>query len=467
MPARRSPRLFAYLLMLGVGAAIFFGVRAVGLHLEAPSPPADAVPFTGAGQGQGVEVLLHVLLALTAIIVAARALGALFRKIHQPPVMGEVIAGLLLGPSALGRLWPEAQAFLLPPAIAPSLGVIAQVGVLLYMFLVGLELNPAMLRGRAHAALAVSHASIVVPFVLGAGLALYTYPRYATSDVPFTVFALFSGVAMSVTAFPVLARILSDRGLTRTPIGSVALACAATDDVTAWCLLAFVVGVAQARLGGAVITLGLAAAYVAGMILVVRPLVTRLVERQQHSEEISRGVLAVLLIALLLSALITEAIGIHALFGAFLLGAIVPHDSKLAHVVAGKLEDVVVVLLLPAFFAYTGMRTQLGLVSGWGAWAMVLAIIGVASLGKFGGSFVAARFTGMSNKDSAILGALMNTRGLMELIVLNVGLDLRVLSPTLFAMLVLMAVVTTLATTPVVDALRPEREALPAHAQES
>lgn len=447
-------RLASYGGMLLAAGLLFLGIRALGVSLSAPAPASSqsAFPHVTAASAQP-ELLFHVLLALTVIVVAARVAGALFSRLHQPPVMGEVLAGIFLGPSVLGRVWPQAQGFLLPADISPALAAIAQVGVLLYMFLVGLELNPTLLRGRAQATLAVSHSSIVLPFTLGAALSLYLYPRYSSADVPFTVFALFIGVSMSVTAFPVLARILSDRGLTQTALGALALACAAIDDITAWCLLAFVVGVTRARLGGAALTLSLAVVYLAAMLLLVRPLISRLVARQEREEDVSRGVLTVLMVALLVSALVTESIGIHALFGAFLVGAIIPHDSALARRVAGKLEDVVVVLLLPAFFAYTGLRTQLGLLTSARDFAVVGLIVAVASLGKFGGTFVAARFTGINIRDAATLGALMNTRGLMELIVLNVGLDLRVLSPTLFAMLVLMAVVTTLASTPLVDAL--------------
>jgi Kef-type K+ transport system membrane component KefB len=322
--------------------------------------------------------------------------------------------------------------------------------VLLFLFLVGLEIDLALLAHRGRTSVAVSHASIVTPFLLGAVLALHLYPRLATSDVPFSVFSLFLGVSLSVTAFPVLARILTDRGLQGSPLGTMALACAAVDDVTAWCLLAFVVGYAGAEPGQALLTLALAAGYVALMVAFVRPAVGWFARRQEARDEISQGTMAMVFLALLLSALATEAIGIHALFGAFLLGALVPHDSALARRVRGRLEDVVIVLLLPAFFAFVGLRTEIGVVRGIGDWALCGLIVVVASLGKFGGSAVAARLTGAPWREAAALGALMNTRGLMELVVLNIGLDLGVLSPRLFAMLVIMALVTTLATTPAV-----------------
>ncbi len=438
-------------LVLAAAVLAFLLIRAYGETLVAPDP-AGAVRFGGAG-GERIDVLLHVLLALAVVVLAARAAGALFRHLGQPPVMGEVLAGILLGPSLLGRVAPDLSAFLLPASVAPVLGVVAQVGVILYMFLVGLELNPALLRKRTHAAVAISHTSIVAPFLLGAALALWLYPRLSTRDVPFTVFALFMGVSLSVTAFPVLARILTDQGIQRTRIGALALTCAAVDDVTAWCLLAGLVGVARAEASDALLTLALTGAYVALMFVAVRPALSRLVVRYEGGAALGRGVLGLLLAGVLVSSLATEAIGVHALFGAFLLGAVIPHDSVLARTLAAKLEDVVVVLLLPAFFAFTGMRTEIGLVSGAGAWLVCAVIILVASLGKFGGTLLAARATGLDWRDASALGVLMNTRGLMELIVLNVGLDLGVISPALFAMLVLMALVTTFATTPILDRL--------------
>jgi Kef-type K+ transport system membrane component KefB len=301
---------------------------------------------------------------------------------------------------------------------------------------------------------ATSHASIVVPFVLGGFLALELYPRLATRDVSFASFALFMGVAMSITAFPVLARILTDRGLAKTELGVVALSCAATDDVTAWCLLAIAVGMAQAQVGGGLLVVAGSLAYIAFMLVVVRPVARRLASRWT-SAELSRVPTAWLFVALLLSALATERIGIHAIFGAFLLGAVIPHDSPVARSISRQLMPVVTVLLLPAFFAFTGMRTQLRLVSGLEQWLICGLILLVATAGKFGGTLAAARLTGSSWRDAAALGTLMNTRGLMELVVLNIGLDLGVISPTLFAMMVVMALATTMAASPVLRWLLP------------
>lgn len=436
-----------YTLMLVATAVGFFAIRQVGesLHSEVLTAAA-VVPEVAVAHRNAT--LLHILLALVAMIVTGRLLGMAFKYIGQPPVIGEVVAGILLGPSLLGLVAPQFASYLLPQSVAPTLGVIAQLGVILYMFVVGLELDPETLKERGHSTVAISHASIVTPFILGSLLALLLYPRLAEPHVPFTVFALFLGAAMSVTAFPVLARILTDRGISRTPLGVVALTCAAIDDVTAWCLLAFVVGVAQAQVQMSFLVIVWTATYLAAMFLIVRPILKKWV-LHLGSRPVTSGALSVVFVGLLASALMTEMIGIHAIFGAFAFGAIFPHDSHLARELTRKLEDTVTVLLLPAFFAFTGMRTQIGLVSGWENWIWCLLIIVVATVGKFGGTLVAARLTGLRWREASSLGILMNTRGLMELIVLNIGLDLQIISPTVFAMMVIMAVVTTIATTPI------------------
>jgi Kef-type K+ transport system membrane component KefB len=429
--------------MFAAAVGVFVAIRSAGESI----PNASAISSITA-EAPGVvsksNALLQLLVALAAVIVTGRLLGWAFRRIGQPPVIGEVVAGLLLGPSLFGR---EISSHILPDTVAPVLGMIAQLGVILYMFLVGLELNAARLRRRAHAAVAISHASIVAPFLLGAGLSLLLFPALSRPGVPFTSFALFMGVAMAITAFPVLARILTDQRLATTELGVLALSCAAVDDVTAWCLLAFVVGVARAQVGGAIIVAGLAIAYVAFVFLAVRPLAARLVRRFEVGPR-HPGLVAAMLVAVFLSALVTEAIGVHAVFGAFLLGAVIPQDSAVARAITEKLEAIVTILLLPAFFAYTGMRTEISLVSGAGPWLMCTLITLTATVGKVGGTWVAARLTGLDRHTATALGVLMNTRGLMELIVLSIGLDLGVISPTLFAMMVLMALATTLATAP-------------------
>jgi Kef-type K+ transport system membrane component KefB len=460
---RISRIALTYVAVLGASVGIFFLIRSVGrslISIRAPLPEAFVKPPASEAPG----ILLHVLLALVVIIVVARILGALFRRLNLPQVMGEVVAGILLGPSFLGLLAPEVASRILPVSTAPYLALLSQVGVVLYMFLVGLELDTELLQERTQAAMAISHASIVLPFLSGAAIALWLYPRYSASDVSFTTFALFIGVAMSITAFPVLARILTDRGMQKTRLGVLALACAAINDVVAWCLLAFVISVAHAQTGSLLFTLITTIGFILFVLLVAKRGALHLVRWQTAKGRTTQDMFAVVCAALLLSALLTERIGIHALFGAFLLGTVIPHNSALALDIRKKCEDLVVVLLLPVFFVFTGMRTQIGLVHGTRDWLACLLIIGVASLGKFGGSFLAARWTGSDWREAASLGVLMNTRGLMELIVLNVGLDLGVLSPVLFTMFVIMAVVTTLVTTPVLHELGESQAPSPAPA---
>lgn len=436
-----------YFVMLVVGIALFLFINAQGKRMYGVG---SELPAAVAGHGQ-MNNLLHVLLALAVVIIMARGVGSLFKLMKQPPVIGEVIGGIMLGPSLLGRIAPDVYSFVLPASSAPFLGVIAQLGVILYMFLVGLELDLKVLRKSGHATLAISHASILVPFCLGAWLALSLYGEFAPTGVKFTSFALFLGVSMSITAFPVLARLLTDQKIQKTRMGTLALTCAAVDDVSAWCLLAFVVSIAQAKIGGAFLTLGLSITYITLMFVVARPLIRRLVPWLEKFDRMTEGGMAIVFVALLLSALATEVIGIHAIFGAFLLGAITPHDSRVANELTQRLEDLVRIMFLPAFFAFTGMRTQIGLLSTQRDWAVCGLIIVVATFGKFGGTTIAAKLSGLQWREASALGILMNTRGLVELIVLNIGLDMGVLSPTLFAMLVVMALVTTFMTTPILS----------------
>jgi Kef-type K+ transport system membrane component KefB len=442
--------LAAYLAMLGAAVAIFLWIQSAGSGLGGAGgvTPSVAKPVAAS-----FEMLPRILVALLLIIASARLAGWLFRRIHQPAVIGEVVAGIALGPSLLGRAWPEGVALLFPPEIAPVLNVLAQVGVILFMFLVGLELDTGLLRHGTNSSVAISHASIVTPFVLGVTSALWIYSGYAGPGVSFTVFSLFLGVALSVTAFPVLARILTDLGIQRTNLGVLALTCAAVDDVTAWCLLALLLSVAHAEPGRAIVTLALAILFI-GSVILLRPLLLRLVRFQDSRGALTQSGVALIFMSLLLSALATEWIGIHALFGAFLLGAVIPHDSLMAAQLREKLEDTVVVLLLPAFFAFTGLRTQIGLLAEYEDWMVCGFVILLASAGKFGGSYVAARISGLDANTAASIGVLMNTRGLMELIVLNLGLDLGILSPSLFAIFVIMALVTTIATSPLLHWLR-------------
>ena len=419
-----------YVALIAGAVGVFMLVRAWGSELHAPPAPPEARPVGQAATGQ-VDVVLHVTATLAAVIALGAVLSRGLRYVGQPPVIGEVIAGILLGPSLLGAISPGTMEWLIPSLasdphgrVPAALKAVSQLGVILYMFLVGLELNAARMAKRAHAAVAVSHAGIVVPFVLGSILALGLYPIFSHAGVPFTSFALFMGVALAITAFPVLARILTDRQLDKTEIGSVALGCAAADDVSAWCLLALVVGVAQSDLASAGVVMGSTIAFIAFMLLAVQPILSRVTRTwDSHPGPLPTTAVAGVFVAVLLSALTTELIGVHAVFGAFLLGAVIPHESRVAREFTKKFYEIVTIFLLPAFFAYTGMRMQVGLLNGWENWLWCGAIILVATVGKFGGTLAAARLTGLGWRDAAVLGTLMNTRGLMELIVLNIGLD--------------------------------------------
>ncbi|HEX6373784.1 MAG TPA: cation:proton antiporter [Longimicrobium sp.] len=396
---------------------------------------------------------------ILVVLLAARLLGALFRRIHQPQVVGEMVAGILLGPSLLGWAAPEVSRVLFPPDGLGPLNALSQVGLLLFMFLLGMRMDLRHLGSRASAAMFISLASMVVPFALGVLLALYLHPRLAPPGVPLTGFALFMGAAMSVTAFPVLARIVADLGLLHTRLGTLALACAALDDVLAWCILAAVVALVRAGAGPLPpwAMLAGAAVFVAAMVLVVRPLLARVAVRLSGDGPRQRDALGLVLLVVLASAWTTEALGLHALFGAFLAGVVMPRDRIVARAVAGRLEDATVVLLLPLFFAFTGLRTHVALVQGPGLAGIAALVIVVAVAGKFGASALAARLAGMSWRESAAIGVLMNTRGLMELVILNVGLEIGVISPPLFAIMVVMAIVSTVMTTPLLEWIYPVR----------
>jgi Kef-type K+ transport system membrane component KefB len=452
MPSARLPRLATgYILLLAAGVVVFLLIRRVG---EALFVAADVPLDVPGASSSTTNAVPDVLIALATVIVAARLVGAAFRRIGQPAVVGEIVAGVLLGPSALGYLAPDVSRFLLPPDAIGFFSLISQVGVIFFMFLVGVQLDSSHLRGQGEAAVAISHASIVVPFVFGSALALPLYSEYGVPGVRFTPFALFLGVALSITAFPVLARILAERRMQHTPQGALALTVAAIDDVTAWCLLAFVVGVVRAKLDSLLWTFGLTIVYIGVMFALIAPLVRRFLVRRANDGQSGRAAVAAAIVGLLLSALVSETIGIHAIFGAFLMGVAIPADSPLARQLVARLEDVTVIVFLPVFFAFTGLRTAIGVLDSVDEWVACGAIILVATLGKFLGTILGARMTRLGWRDAAVLGALMNTRGLMGLIILNVALDLGILSPRLFTMMVLMAVVTTFMTSPLLDLIQ-------------
>lgn len=395
------------------------------------------------------------LLQIIVIIVVARLFASLFRRIGQPPVMGEMVAGITLGPSLLGLFWPQASAFLFPATSMTTLGVLSQIGVVLFMFIVGMELDLQHLRERASSAIMVSHASIIVPFLLGLALALGLYQSLATPNTTFSQFGLFMGIAMSITAFPVLARILQDRGLTHSALGTTALTCASVDDATAWCILAFVIATVHASgFISSIITLALTLLFVAVMLLVIKPQAERLINSRVTDVRSSRLLMAGILAFALSSAWFTETIGIHALFGGFLAGVVMPSSANVQTFLKERIEGFSSAALLPLFFVFTGLRTQITLLNDLWSWLICLAIIIVAVAGKLGASMLVARWTRMSWRDSFALGALMNTRGLIELVVLNIGYDLGILSGRIFVMMVIMALATTFMTAPLLSLVK-------------
>ena len=451
----RKALLFYFVALSVFGTGVYF-LLASGRHLQSTAKTQAAIAQTQSTSLIGVlssnlhEPLTILLLQVIAIIVVARLVGMLFLKMGQPAVIGEMVAGIILGPSLLGSLFPAVQSFLFPASSLGLLRTLSQLGVILFMFVVGLDLNVQHLRLKAHTAVLVSHASIMAPFLLGIGLSLLIYTSLASANVSFTAFALFIGVAMSITAFPVLARIIEERGLTKTYLGSTAIACAAVDDVTAWCVLAIVVAIAKANgLAGSLMTILSTLLFIGVMLFLIKPQAERLLAERFNNG--NKRLVALILVIVFMSSLFTEVIGIHALFGAFLAGVIMPSHEGLRNFLRERIEPLSAGFLLPLFFAFTGLRTQIGLLDDWLSWLVCLAVIGVAIAGKLGGSMIAARCTGMNWQESFSLGALMNTRGLVELIVLNLGYDLGILPPKVFGMMVLMALATTFMTGPLLS----------------
>jgi len=405
-----------------------------------------------------MHTVILVLVEVLIVIGLSRLVGLGFKSIKQPLVIGEIVAGIMLGPSLFGLIAPQLSTTLFPPETLPFLNVLSQVGLIFFMFLIGLELNPKYLSGQLEVAVLTSHVSILVPFSLGTLLALLLYPLVSNASVSFTAFALFLGAAMSITAFPVLARIITENNLQGTRLGTLALTCAAVDDVTAWCLLAVAIAVARTgNIMGALPTIVESLVYIGFMVTVGRWFLQRLAAHYRRAGRLSQLVLAGIYIAVVASALITELIGIHLIFGAFLLGAAMPKNADLVRELAIKTEDFVLIFLLPIFFAYSGLRTQIGLLNRPELWLLCAAVVLVAIAGKYIGTYVAARFSGINEREASALGWLMNTRGLTELIVLNIGLELGVISPLLFTMLVIMALVTTFMTSPLLEWTYPKK----------
>ena len=394
------------------------------------------------------------LLQIITIIIIARLIGYLFRKLGQPTVIGEIIAGIILGPSLLGLLFPQVSLFIFPIDSLNNLYFLSQIGLILFMFIVGMELDTGVIKNKTNVAMIISIGSVFFAFVIGVLSSFYLYPEFKSQNSSFFSFAVFMGIAMSITAFPVLARIMQEKQLTKTYLGAIAITIAAVDDVIGWCLLAAIIAIIKAgNIIGAFSTIGLTSVYVIIMLFVIKPILKRAGIIYVSKENLNKTIIALVFLFLLFSAYITEAIGIHALFGAFIAGVVMPKNNNFKNILIEKIEDISLVLLLPLFFVFTGLRTQIGLLNNFHLWFVCIAIIFIAIIGKFVGTAVLAKVFKQSWKDSISLGILMNTRGLMELIVLNIGYDLGILSNEIFTMLVIMAIITTFMTGPSLNIL--------------
>lgn len=420
-------------------------------HSAAPSTLSAAYhTFLDGVQHHMGSTIGTLLLQIVIILTVARLVGHLFSRIGQPTVIGEIVAGIMLGPSLLGMFWPEAYAWLFPAHSLASIELLSQFGLILFMFTIGMELSLGDIKKQWRHALIISQAGIYIPFLLGIGLSIFTYERYAR-EVAFFPLALFIGIAMSITAFPVLARIIQERRMNRTHLGKLALNTAAAGDIVAWLLLAAIMAVTQSgSFLSALYNFLFLLLYMGGVFFVAKPLFS-LIGRMYNKEElVTKPLVALIFILLLLSSYLTEILSMHALFGAFMLGLVMPEDIKFRHVLTEKVEDVSLNIFLPLFFVSSGLRTDLWLINSPELWLVLVLFVLVAIAGKVGGTYISARICGLEKRESLYLGAFMNTRGLMELVVLKIGLDLGVLPMVIFAILVLMTLVTTVMTAPLI-----------------
>lgn len=418
------------------------------------SPAGEASPwqsFVTSVRTHAASDIGMLLIQLVVILLVVRVVGWLFARLHQPTVIGEILAGILLGPSLLGAVWPEAMETLFPVHSLGNLELLSQFGLILFMFTIGMELRMKDLKGQAQQAFIISQSGIIFPFILGIILTygLYSRPELLSEGSSFLSLALFVGISLSITAFPVLARIIQERSLSHSHLGRLALSTAAMGDIVAWLMLAAIMAVSQGgSFTSALYNMLFLALYLAVIFGILRPLFGLLGRRVRHREVLSKSLMGLIFILLMASAYFTEIMSMHALFGAFMLGLVMPENLDFRVIVKEKVEDLALLLLLPLFFVSSGLRTELGLVNTPQLWGLFLICTLVAVVGKMGGTYLAARSCGIQRRESLYLGAYMNTRGLMELVVLRIGLDLGVLSPVLFTILVMMTLVTTVMTAP-------------------
>ena len=426
----------------------------VAPELTTPSSAVEASPwqsFVGSVRAHAASDIGMLLIQLVVILLVVRVVGWLFARLHQPTVIGEILAGILLGPSLLGAVWPEAMETLFPVHSLGNLELLSQFGLILFMFTIGMELRMKDLKGQAQQAFVISQSGIIFPFILGILLTygLYSRPELLSEGSSFLSLALFVGISLSITAFPVLARIIQERSLSHSHLGRLALSTAAMGDIVAWLMLAAIMAVSQGgSFTSALYNMLFLALYLAVIFGILRPLFGLLGRRVRHREVLSKSLMGLIFILLMASAYFTEIMSMHALFGAFMLGLVMPENLDFRVIVKEKVEDLALLLLLPLFFVSSGLRTELGLVNTPELWTLFGIFTLVAVVGKMGGTYLAARSCGIQRRESLYLGAYMNTRGLMELVVLRIGLDLGVLSTVLFTILVMMTLVTTIMTAP-------------------
>lgn len=454
---KKYRNLIFYISVIGIFLLLIYIVLMFGQNQFETIIPAHSSGAEGSAwsnflahlQEDIMQPIAILILQIVVILLAVRIFGWICRRIGQPTVVGEIIAGVILGPSLLGLYFPEISSFIFPESSLGNISFLSQIGLILFMFIVGMELDFRTLKNKANDATIISHTSIAVTFGLGVIVAFFLFNKFTHPDTHFITFALFMGIAMSIAAFPVMARIVHERGINKTPLGSTIITCAAIDDITAWCLLAVVIAIAKAgSVGSSLFVILLAIVYIIFMFKVVRPFLKRIAEFQTSKHIINKSSVGIFFIVLFLSAYAADVIGIHALFGAFLAGVIMPPNVNFRNLFTERLEDVALILLLPMFFVYTGLRTEIGLINEPYMWGICGIIILLAVVGKTMGSAIAARFVGYNWKDSLTIGALMDTRGLIQLVVLNIGLDLGILTPEVFAMMVVMALATTFLTSP-------------------
>jgi Kef-type K+ transport system membrane component KefB len=454
---KRYRYLIYYLITIGGFSLLMYFIIALGEKTGPGAvfngPVSDGfMHFRSATSGNFYKPIPLLLLQIITIIIFAKITGFLFKKAGQPSVIGEIVAGILLGPSVLGIIAPGVSSFLFPESSVTALNFLSQIGLILFMFIIGMDFDIGSLGKKAPEAFLVSHASIIIPFALGMALSIYLYKDLAPGGVSFLSFSLFTGISLSITAFPVLARILQERNLMKSRVGTIAITCAAVDDITAWCILAALIALVKAgSFVSSLYTIALASVYVLIMFMIIRPFLKRLGDISTIRDGINRPVVVVFLVTLLASSYISEIIGIHALFGAFIAGVIMPPNIRFRHILIEKFEDMALILFLPLFFVISGLRTEFGLLDSLWLWEVTGIVILLAVAGKFAGTALSLRFVGENWRNSLIIGALMNTRGLMQLVVLSIGYELGVISPEIFTIMIIMALVTTLMTGPAID----------------